>query len=164
MKYYANKEFLAQGLNHFPCPDKGGYIMGLEHGKWFFIYADGTIRDPKLSIGVFLSCVQNGEWVEVTNPFPRKIIAGVAIKGGKRGQENPKVYFVSSPGRHNTLIKIMADMFKLPIPISGEQGFITDTGEYVDRVEAKKLAIKYGQLLDPEVRKSDKKLYSEDLW
>jgi hypothetical protein len=164
MKYYVNKDYLTRGQNYFTRTDGGRYVMATDGEEWYYVRENNDLETSQLGFGAFADCVLKGAWVEISNPYPRKIIAGVAILGDKRGQENPKVYFVSSPGRHHTLIKIMADMFKLPTPIGGEQGFITDTGEYVDRVEAKKLAIKYGQLLDPEVRKSDKKLYSEDLW
>jgi hypothetical protein len=40
------------------------------------------------------------------------------------------------------------------------QGFITSQGRFVDRAEAKKIAIKAGQIAESEFPQ----LYSEDLW
>jgi len=45
-------------------------------------------------------------------------------------------------------------------PIDGKQGFITSTGRFVGRVEAKEIAIASGQITESEYSQ----LYSEDLW
>ena len=42
----------------------------------------------------------------------------------------------------------------------GKQGFLTDKGEFLNRVEAKKHAQACGQIIDTEFNE----LYSEDLW
>jgi len=42
-----------------------------------------------------------------------------------------------------------------------EQGFLTNTGRYVDRAEAAKIAIAAGQI---ENTQRGTRLYSEDLW
>jgi hypothetical protein len=39
------------------------------------------------------------------------------------------------------------------------QGFVTDTGEFVDRETASKIAYQSGQIKEPK-----RILYSEDLW
>lgn len=62
-------------------------------------------------------------------------------------------------GRHNNIIHHLARSgFKTPV--SGEQGFITSSGRFVDRIEAREIAIKAGQCKDTEYPQ----LYSEDLW
>lgn len=75
----------------------------------------------------------------------------------KTSDENVAV--VLKPGRHCDIIHHLATMgFKTPI--SGAQGFITSTGRFVGRVDAKAIAITSGQLVDSE----HSQLYSEDLW
>lgn len=45
---------------------------------------------------------------------------------------------------------------------AGEQGFVTDTGLFVDRVEAAKIALAAGQI--EKLRYSRTELFSEDLY
>ncbi len=56
--------------------------------------------------------------------------------------------------------KVIADMVAHgePKPITGEQGFVTNTGQFVTREEAAKIAFEAGQILKPVP-----KLFSEDL-
>jgi hypothetical protein len=46
---------------------------------------------------------------------------------------------------------------------AGEQGFVTDTGEFLDRVAAAVHAFECGQLSERKVIEGGR-LYSEDLW
>lgn len=82
------------------------------------------------------------------------IIVAAAIRQGKM------VCFVERPGRHHDVIRQMATA-GIPIPINGEQGFITNEGVFVGRRLAKLIANRSGQLLAP--RDSDQ-LFSEDVW
>ena len=60
------------------------------------------------------------------------------------------------PVRHPTLILDANN------PLCYEQGFLTDSGEFVDREEAYRIALKAKQLVP---RQSDgPRLYTEDLW
>lgn len=43
------------------------------------------------------------------------------------------------------------------------QGFFTDTNQFVDRYEAKKIAVEANQLIVPE-EETYQELYSEDVW
>lgn len=43
----------------------------------------------------------------------------------------------------------------------GGQGFYVEGGVYLDRIEARELAVRTGQCLDPEHHRN---LFSEDLW
>ena len=63
--------------------------------------------------------------------------------------------------RHNEIIKDMVNNYGLPKPITGEEGFVNELGEFVDRLTAAKIALESGQIerLD---RPPD--LYSEDLY
>jgi len=43
------------------------------------------------------------------------------------------------------------------------EGFITDTDEFVNRIEAKKIAVEANQLIVP-IEETYNELYSEDVW
>ncbi|MEZ2220710.1 hypothetical protein [Rhizobium sp. RCC_161_2] len=68
------------------------------------------------------------------------------------------------PARHHTIIQTM----DLEMGIDGtkavpeSQGFLTDTGRFVNRVEAFYIAFAAGQITVEGCR--DPQLYSEDLW
>jgi hypothetical protein len=63
------------------------------------------------------------------------------------------------PARHCDIIHSIAKS-GCKIPIGGEQGFLTDKGEFIDRVSAKAHAKMSGQVTETEFRQ----LYTEDLW
>ena len=83
------------------------------------------------------------------------MIVGVAIKQGNT------VYGLSKPNRHHDVIHHMAVNMKLPTPIKGEQGFYDDEGEFLNRYEARDVAIKTGQI---DKCRHKRKLFSNDLW
>lgn len=75
---------------------------------------------------------------------------------------------VNSAVLHNGIIytgKRHHNIFQSTYPLgcikNGIQGFVTDTGKFVDRIEAAKIAIECGQI---EKTKWGNELYSEDLW
>jgi len=76
------------------------------------------------------------------------------------------VFTVPRPGRHHTVIAHMREQgkpFRDPkFQQRHVQGFVTDTGRFVDRKEACAIARAAGQL----IRKTggSKTLYSEDVW
>jgi hypothetical protein len=61
---------------------------------------------------------------------------------------------------HAEIIKMMVEKYGLPKPIDGIQGFMTDSGEFLDRNTAMEHAIKCGQMPATE---SGQPLYSEDI-
>lgn len=63
--------------------------------------------------------------------------------------------------RHHLII---ANMIKIGIkkPINGEQGFITDKNEFVNRKDAARIALSCGQI--KELKFSTVDLFSEDLY
>ena len=84
-------------------------------------------------------------------------IVGVAIIS-----HDGKVISLPKPNRHHNVIKLMACDLGHPTPIKGKQGFVNESGVFLDRIEAKKVAIKHNQLLE---RASNlQELFSEDLW
>jgi hypothetical protein len=75
------------------------------------------------------------------------------------------VFDVPRPGRHHDVIRIMrmaGKPWKSPDEALHVQGFVTSTGRFVDRVEAKKIATAANQLLERESGKTE--LFSEDVW
>ena len=74
---------------------------------------------------------------------------------------------------HNCIImtgirhaSVLYDMYKLGIKYDKQktiQGFITSENRFVDRYEAKQIAIKANQLIVPE-EETYSELFSEDVW
>lgn len=69
------------------------------------------------------------------------------------------------PARHHTIMRHLVDTYPdAPRPVVGggaAQGFVTDTGRYVEREEAGRIALAAGQT--PALQWGPP-LYSEDLW
>lgn len=82
------------------------------------------------------------------------MIVGVAIdyKG--------KIYELPKPARHPDIIKYIHEETG-DLNIFGNQGFITDNGEFLDRKKGLEYAISSGQIKDAKKRGL---LFSEDLW
>jgi hypothetical protein len=64
------------------------------------------------------------------------------------------------PARHHTILHAIHALNEEVIG-PNEQGFVTDTGRWVDRLEAAKIALAAGQL---NALHSPPWLFSEDLW
>lgn len=80
------------------------------------------------------------------------MISGAAIK------QDGVVYSVPRPGRHRD---VMALLIKQDKKISGIEGFVTDGGEFLDRLQAETHARACGQLSKQVIGSI---LTSEDLW
>lgn len=65
------------------------------------------------------------------------------------------VFSLPRPARHHDII------LTLPSRIRGRQGFVTDAGRFVDRWEARGIAVASGQVVMPMHATL---LFSEDLW
>ena len=76
---------------------------------------------------------------------------------------NGTIYSVPRPGRHHTVIQMMArDGFPNEAMALKNQGFVTNTGRFVDRYEGAKIARAAGQIVrDPT---PPDMLTSEDVW
>jgi hypothetical protein len=81
-------------------------------------------------------------------------ITAVAIK-----QPDGRVWQAPRPQRHHHLIRTIATATGVT-PVLGEQGFVTSSGRFVSRIDARRLAEAAGQV-DKYV---PSELYSEDLW
>jgi hypothetical protein len=97
----------------------------------------------------------------VANAAQRHIVAA-AIKEGRL------VCSVARPGRHGDVMRQMATE-GFPIPIVGQQGFLTSDGLFVDRVEANRIAViaeqtKLGPCNGIAFETVGRELYSEDVW
>jgi hypothetical protein len=76
---------------------------------------------------------------------------------------NGTIYSVPRPGRHHTVIRMMArDNFPNEAMALKNQGFVTSTGRFVDRYEGAKIARAAGQIIR-EPTPPDM-LTSEDVW
>jgi hypothetical protein len=78
--------------------------------------------------------------------------------------KNGKVYSVPRPGRHCDVISLVGSYVE-----QNEQGFVTNTGRYVGRVEAAQIAFKAGQLIEEKVKRRGQTipvpwLDSSDVW
>ena len=84
-------------------------------------------------------------------------IVGVAI------ERDGVVYSLPAPNRHHHVIRLMVNE-GVPLPVTKDaiQGFITNTGEFLDRKEAYKVVIENGQNV-VELH-HDYDLFSEDVW
>lgn len=73
------------------------------------------------------------------------------------------IWAADPPHRHHHLINSMDDFHPTATQADTfDQGFVTSYGRYVDRVEAKRIAIKQQQLLPRAMKLRD--LFSEDVW
>lgn len=89
--------------------------------------------------------------MEVPNPGTRIVAAAIVYKG--------KTYSLPAPNRHHNVIWLIHDETG-DTNIQGTQGFLTDTGKFVGRKQAKAIALKSEQITETE----HDDLYSEDLW
>ena len=71
------------------------------------------------------------------------------------------VYTLPRPNRHHNVIALIVDRVGKYRPYNGEQGFITNKGRFVDRVEAADIALACGQVLK---LMDSGELFSEDVW
>ena len=91
--------------------------------------------------------------IPVTDPELRAMMFN-----GQRVYPDHLIVTSPPPARHGTL------MHPLPMFISADnQGFITSTGRYVGREEARQIVRESGQPMTDEPHQ-EKYLFSEDLW
>lgn len=81
------------------------------------------------------------------------------------------IWSVPPPGRHHDVIRYIAEQRPWQVPITGEQGFITNTGRFVDRSKGAEIAWAAGQVRDcvdadgmVMRRPEPDRLFSEDMW
>lgn len=95
--------------------------------------------------------------VEVDPPWSEKVHEGARVY--------PDHLIITSPppARHHTLLH---PTFGILGHGTGpeDQGFLTSAGRYVDREEALKIALASGQPMIDHPSRSDRWLFSEDLW
>lgn len=76
---------------------------------------------------------------------------------------NSEYFNIMTNHRHADVFAQMHDLHIDYDKSSAVQGFLTDTDTFVDRYEAKKIAVQAHQLIVPE-EDTYAELYSEDLW
>jgi hypothetical protein len=72
------------------------------------------------------------------------------------------VYSLPRPNRHHHVIRLIAERTGAD-RVDGEQGFLDDLGNFLNRETALLHALACGQVPPPKAR-SNRRLYSEDLW
>lgn len=87
------------------------------------------------------------------------MIVAAAIK---LNDEPGGVISMPPPNRHHHIIHALGEKHGEIYIAHGQQGFITDTGQWLSRVDAADHARRHGQIKKPMI--APPKLYSEDLW
>lgn len=88
-------------------------------------------------------------------PRKEKIIQAAIKKDGV-------VYTLPQPARHNQVLRLCEELLtKGLVRARGDQGFLTNKGRFVDRIEAAAIALAAKQI---EKLGWPPNLYSEDLW
>lgn len=124
----------------------------VSHIKW---NKPRRIEDDRKEYSDWWVNIYKGYDIPWTHKFGK--ITGVAIRShDKQTIQLPK------PNRHHNVIKYMVDVLKHPIPIKGLQGFVTEEGVFLNRIEARLVATRHGQLLDRA--SNGYELFSEDVW
>lgn len=72
------------------------------------------------------------------------------------------IYTLPQPARHHHVIRMMVEEHNRPTPIIGEQGFLDESGRFLNRKQALYTANKNNQVIEkhPPVNL----LLSEDVW
>jgi hypothetical protein len=73
------------------------------------------------------------------------------------------VYSLPKPNRHHDVIRLIFDQTGSGISGTDVQGFLTDDGTFVNRVDALAIALRTNQVLNPSNVRANR-LFSEDLW
>lgn len=93
----------------------------------------------------------------MSNPFGAERIVAAAIR------QDHQTFALPAPARHwnvmQHMMETLGEAYSPPHP--ADQGFLTSTGRFIQRDEARYLAVITGQVEKPAL---DNWLYSEDLW
>lgn len=76
-------------------------------------------------------------------------------------QQGSVTHSISRPGRHHDLLRGLVEA-GWQAPIVGEQGFLTNHGQFVGRIGALQIAKQAGQIITKHGNPHE--LYSEDIW
>lgn len=82
------------------------------------------------------------------------------IRAAIRGPDG-RAYHVPPPGRHGHVFARFPQTHEAQ---PEDQGFLTDTGRFVGREEALKIAEAAGQIIKRSAGDNSRELYSEDVW
>lgn len=94
--------------------------------------------------------------MESDETAPTIVGVGIRMPGGK-------LYQLPCPNRHHNIIHQICSETGEPVPGNAEQGFITNTGQFVSRYVAHRLALKCQQPCKRPIGYGSE-LYSEDVW
>jgi len=74
------------------------------------------------------------------------------------------VYSLPAPARHADIVHMMVTEKGIKPPINREQGFLTESGDFVRRKPAARLARLAGQVKKEDQMNAHVGLFSEDVW
>lgn len=89
------------------------------------------------------------------------------IKAAAIKTKDGEVHWILPPARHNNVIWLLLSMgYSMGRISHGEEGFVTDSDEFVNRTDALTIARLSGQLLQKHTELADElgELYSEFVW
>ncbi len=105
---------------------------------------------------------RNAEQYEKTDKF--SVEYGTRIIAAAIREDDGTVWSLPAPNRHGDVFRYIGETKGDKPTCTKEdgtnQGFISSTGKFVTRFQARAIAVRYGQL----ERTRFKELYSEDLW
>lgn len=122
-------------------------------------YGVGPFVRELLKAHAQLDVLQDEMWLNWLGMPQAVYLIGVAMRIEGR------VWWVPRPGRHSDVIRKFIRAARVAghdthrIPEKHEQGFITNTGKFVSRKTAARLALKAGQ-----ISREKRSLTSEDVW
>lgn len=85
---------------------------------------------------------------------PRIVGAAIHLDGN--------TYWLEAPARHGDVMAALCKLGQKRTAVVGDQGFVTQNGDFLTRRDARQVAERYGQL-KPNALKHDE-LFSEDVW
>jgi hypothetical protein len=134
---------------------------------------DQIQKDPLLMAYRNQLCELNNQSCQLMNSRQKELqterILGVAMLVFNKLNYSKYIFQLPAPNRHPHLFIVRCTHFNFDVPCAHywdshieSQGFYTNKRRFIDRKEAKKIALERGQALDPDNLKSE--LFSEDLW
>lgn len=73
-----------------------------------------------------------------------------------------RIFWLEAPARHGDVMAALVKIGQQRSAIEGDQGFVTQNGDFLNRTEARQMAERY-ELLKPNARQHVE-LFSEDIW
>ena len=73
-----------------------------------------------------------------------------------------QIFWLEVPARHGDVMAALVKLGQKRAAVVGDQGFVTQNGDFLTRKEAREVAERYGQLKPNALQHEE--LFSEDVW